>query len=55
MDCRKEVLKNIRRLKPVWDQRLGEDHLVNLSVLGQISSTALTQEGLPNTFVPGET
>lgn len=61
MDCRLNVLKNIRSLKPDWAQRLGEDHLVNLAVLGQISNTALTQEqeirltseGLPNTFVPG--
>jgi 7-cyano-7-deazaguanine synthase len=40
---------------------LGPDHLVDLSVLGQISDTALTREveiavaesGLPTTFVPG--
>lgn len=61
MDCRKEVLKNIRSLNSSWAARLGEDHVVNLAVLGQISNTALTQEqeikftseGLPNTFVPG--
>jgi 7-cyano-7-deazaguanine synthase len=41
--------------------RLGRDHLLDLSVLGAISDTAMTQEteiafnasGLPNTFVPG--
>ena len=41
--------------------RLGEDHMVDLSVIGQISDTALTsnveiamqENGLPNTFVPG--
>lgn len=40
---------------------LGPDHLVDLSVLGQISDTALTRDveiavaesGLPTTFVPG--
>src|SRR6201999_2380622 len=41
--------------------RLGEDHMLDLAVLGQISQTSLTQNvaiamqdnGLPNTFVPG--
>ena len=45
---------------PQWAQRLGNDHLIDLSLLGQISDTALTREreiemqagGLPNTFVP---
>jgi 7-cyano-7-deazaguanine synthase len=40
---------------------LGEDHLLDLSVLGEVSETALTRDtafqmeanGLPNTFVPG--
>ena len=40
---------------------LGEDHLLDLGVLGQVSETALTRDaeialradGLPNTFVPG--
>ncbi|MDB5429723.1 MAG: putative aluminum resistance protein [Caulobacter sp.] len=44
-----------------WAAKLGEDHLLDLSVLGAISDTALTAEaeiafsdtGLPNTFVPG--
>lgn len=44
-----------------WAPKLGEDHLIDLAVLGQISETALTQNtvitmqanGLPNTFVPG--
>jgi 7-cyano-7-deazaguanine synthase len=48
-------------LKPEWAQRLGRDHLVDLSALGAISDTALTSEkaiemgakNLPNTFVPG--
>jgi 7-cyano-7-deazaguanine synthase len=46
---------------PQWRGRLGEDHLLDLSVLGAISDTAMTREiaieadaqGLPNTFVPG--
>ena len=44
-----------------WAERLGDDHLLDLSLLGQLSDTALTSEreiemnagGLPNTFVPG--
>jgi 7-cyano-7-deazaguanine synthase len=44
-----------------WPGKLGQDHLVDLSALGQISDTALTREteirmdeaGLPTTFVPG--
>jgi 7-cyano-7-deazaguanine synthase len=46
---------------PEWGAKLGEDHLVDLSVLGRLSETALTRDseitfaesGLPNTFVPG--
>ena len=46
---------------PRWGGRLGDDHVVDLSLLGQLSDTALTHErqiemnanGLPNTFVPG--
>jgi len=51
----------MQRRMPQWAERLGEDHLVDLAVLGQISDTALTRhvafamekDGLPNTFVPG--
>ena len=46
---------------PEWASKRGEDHSVDLSILGQISETALTRDteiklsesGLPNTFVPG--
>ena len=46
---------------PQWSSKLGDDHMLDLSVLGHISDTALTSEteiqmtaaGLPNTFVPG--
>jgi 7-cyano-7-deazaguanine synthase len=46
---------------PKWATRLGEDHILELATLGQISDTALTRDarfemtaaGLPNTFVPG--
>jgi 7-cyano-7-deazaguanine synthase len=61
LDCRAKILAAIRRNFPSWAPRLAEDHTVDLSVLGQLSETALTQEkeialaasGLPNTFVPG--
>ena len=43
-----------------WGAKLGQDHMVDLSLLSQLSDTALTSEreiemnagGLPNTFVP---
>lgn len=59
--CRLTVRAELARQFPAWAARLGEDHLLDLSVLGQISDCALTAEraiemqanGLPNTFVPG--
>ena len=59
--CRNHVIDSIRRCFPVWGARLGEDHVLDLGLLGQISDTALTDHravvmqssGLPNTFVPG--
>lgn len=61
LDCRGAVLAQLRDAYPTWSERLGEDHLLDMSLLGQISDTALTQDkaiemhrnGLPNTFVPG--
>ena len=61
MDCRVTVLAQLRQRFPAWAAKLGEDHVLDLSLLGQISDTALTQHkaiamqanGLPNTFVPG--
>ncbi|EUK17933.1 7-cyano-7-deazaguanine synthase QueC [Commensalibacter papalotli (ex Servin-Garciduenas et al. 2014)] len=61
MECRHEIRKKIQRINPLWQRRLGEDHVMNLSDLGAISDTALTREtaiewdkqGLPSTFVPG--
>ena len=61
LDCRGPVRDRLCAEFPQWAPRLGEDHLLDLSVLGQISDTALTSEraiemsdsGLPNTFVPG--
>ena len=61
LDCRHALVGRLRRDFPDWAGKLGEDHVVDLAVLGQISDTALTrdsaiafaQSGLPNTFVPG--
>lgn len=58
---RPAVLKALRRILPAWNARLGEDHLLDLGLLGRISNTSLTtdvaiamqENGLPNTFVPG--
>ena len=58
---RPAVLQSLRRISPEWDARLGEDHMIDLGLLGKISDTALTRDveiemqenGLPNTFVPG--
>jgi 7-cyano-7-deazaguanine synthase len=61
LDARLAVLGQIQQQFPNWATRLGEDHLLDLAVLGQISETSLTRNtafeieksGLPNTFVPG--
>ncbi len=61
LDCRHTVRAQIQARFPRWAARLGDDHLLDLSLLGQISDTALTDQraiemsasGLPNTFVPG--
>lgn len=61
LSVRPTILQHLRQLSPHWDARLGEDHVLDLSWLGQLSNTALTSEveirmqenGLPNTFVPG--
>jgi len=61
LDCRETVRARLAERFPLWAGRLGEDHLVDLGVLGRISDTALTRDvaiameagKLPNTFVPG--
>ena len=61
LDCRLRVREEIRQRFPDWGAKLGEDHVLDLGLLGQISDTALTESraiemqanGLPNTFVPG--
>jgi len=61
LESRFAVRAQLREKFPHWGKRLGDDHVLDLSLLGQISDTALTREreiemnagGLPNTFVPG--
>ncbi|MCV2351248.1 7-cyano-7-deazaguanine synthase QueC [Paucibacter sp. Y2R2-4] len=61
LECRQTVRSELSARFLAWGAKLGEDHLLDLSLLGQISSTALTEDraiemqanGLPNTFVPG--
>ncbi len=61
LQCRGTVRGAISQAFPAWGARLGDDHVLDLGLLGQISQTALTEEraiemqanGLPNTFVPG--
>jgi 7-cyano-7-deazaguanine synthase len=61
LTVRPNILQTIRTLDSSWAKRLGEDHMLDLSVLGEVSETALTRDseitmqadGLPNTFVPG--
>lgn len=61
LECRSTFLNKLRADFPHWAARLGDDHLLDLGLLGQVSDTALTAEraialnasGLPNTFVPG--
>jgi 7-cyano-7-deazaguanine synthase len=61
LECRADVLGVMRRDFPQWAAKLGDDHLLDLGVLGHVSDTALTSEtaitfnasGLPSTFVPG--
>lgn len=61
LDCRPGILAKLRDAFPRWAARLGEDHVVDMGFLGQISQTSLTSDvaiamqagGLPNSFVPG--
>ena len=55
------LLNKLRSQSADWDKKLEEDHVIDLSLISRISSTAMTEDveivmqenGLPNTFVPG--
>ncbi len=61
LSMRPQLLTNLRAQNPAWQERLGDDHLIDLSLLASISNSALTSDaaiamqenGLLNTFVPG--
>ncbi|HEY1092852.1 MAG TPA: 7-cyano-7-deazaguanine synthase QueC [Burkholderiaceae bacterium] len=61
LECRQTVRREFLSQFPQWAAKLGQDHMLDLALLGQISDTALTDaraiemqaNGLPNTFVPG--
>lgn len=61
LECRQRVIEELRTQFPKWASKLGQDHLLDLRLLAQISDTAMTDgraiemqaNGLPNTFVPG--
>jgi 7-cyano-7-deazaguanine synthase len=59
--CRAPFLAALRDRYPKWSRRLGDDHVLDLSLIKTLSDTALTRDieiamgenGLPTTFVPG--
>jgi len=61
LDARLNVLRELKTQFPQWAAKMGENHLLDLAVLGQVSDCSLTRDvafkmessGLPNTFVPG--
>jgi 7-cyano-7-deazaguanine synthase len=61
LEQRGAVIAALKAQFPAWAARLGEDHVLSLPTLAQISETSLTRDtaiemtaaGLPSTFVPG--
>ncbi|WP_372784821.1 7-cyano-7-deazaguanine synthase QueC [Phenylobacterium sp.] len=61
LTARSEFRADLARAFPDWGVKLGDDHMLDLGVLAEVSDTALTRDmaiataasGLPNTFVPG--
>ena len=61
LHCRDTLRQGMAALNPNWAKRLGDDHLLDTNVLGQLGASAMTDhvaiatqaDGLPNTFVPG--
>src|ERR1700744_1815956 len=61
MEARLNVRARFAEQFPVWAQRLGEDHVLDISSFGAVAASALTadraiemtERGLPSTFVPG--
>lgn len=61
LGCRERILTAFGQHFPSWRSRLGQDLVVDLGFISEISDTALTRDveirleknGLPSTFVPG--
>lgn len=61
MERREPIRRALSASNGTWAGRLGRDHVLDLTVLGKVSASALTDDlpiatrpdGLPSTFVPG--
>ncbi|AKK20551.1 7-cyano-7-deazaguanine synthase QueC [Candidatus Liberibacter africanus] len=61
LGCRLFLREKMVKLIPEWKHSLGEDHILPLAILGNITHSSLTKniamnlqsKNLPNTFVPG--
>ena len=61
LKCRNRVREAIAQQFPAWTERLGPDHMIDITSFGAIGDTALTSDaeivmldsGLPSSFVPG--
>jgi 7-cyano-7-deazaguanine synthase len=61
LEVRPHIRAALAAYSAQWRARLGEDHVVRIDALAEVSDTALTREmaieisesGLPTTFVPG--
>ena len=61
LEVRDAFRATVGDIKPAWAERLGQDHMLDATVLKQMGETAMTDDvaiafgenGLPNTFVPG--
>jgi 7-cyano-7-deazaguanine synthase len=61
LEARPKLRATIVAAFPHWERKLGDDHVIELAALAEISDSAMTRDvaiaaradGLPNTFVPG--
>jgi 7-cyano-7-deazaguanine synthase len=61
LDVRPKLRAALAAAFPHWARKLGDDHVLDLAALAEVSDSAMTRDvaiaaradGLPNTFVPG--
>ncbi|MBY7649976.1 MAG: 7-cyano-7-deazaguanine synthase QueC [Candidatus Liberibacter europaeus] len=61
LECRLRIRQKIIQLIPEWERSLGEDFILPITTIGEISNSSIIKNiemkmndnGLPNTFVPG--